>query len=208
MQTLSAVSCQRSAVSCRSFCTRVHAFGTSPALQKPHYLYVFCTTDTTSTTTTTTTHPITMYHTHPPLQMIHHYIKQPPAMYQMCHHHHLSDTHNLSALASLFISHMLHFARSYPITIYTLSSRAPTHHTFLCLFTHRTYHLRTAQIVLDIQHHRCGWQLTPILRQKPSITGANTTRCKPCQLSAVSRQLSAGVHFAQGSTPLGRFPPS
>ena len=128
-------------------------------------------------------------------------------MYQMCHHH-LSDTHNLSELTSLFISHMLHFARSIPITIYTLSSRAPTHHylhTFLCLFTHRTHHLRTAQIVLDIQHHRCGWQLTPILRQKPSINGANTTRCKPCQLSAVSRQLSAVVHFAQGVTPLGRF---
>ena len=125
----------------------------------------------------------------------------------MCHHH-LSETHNLSALASLFISHILHFARSIPITIYTLSSRAPTHrylHTFPCLLTHCTHHSRAAQIVLDIQQHRCGWQLTPISRQKPSINGANTTRCKPCQLSAVSRQLSAVVHFAQGVTPLGRF---
>ena len=36
-------------------------------------------------------------------------------------------------------------------------------------------------------------------------TGANITTCKPCQLSAVSGQLSAVVHFAQGSTPLERL---
>ena len=86
MQTLSAVSCQRSAVSCRSFCARGHAFGTSPAFLKHHYLHAFSTTDTTSTTTTTTTttHPITLYHTHTPSSMFHHYIHQTPAMYQIC----------------------------------------------------------------------------------------------------------------------------
>ena len=86
MQTLSAVSCQPSAVSCRSFRTRGHAFGAFPPLQKHHYLHGFCTTDTTSATTTTT-HPITMYHTHAPLHMFHHNIYQAPAMYQICHHH-------------------------------------------------------------------------------------------------------------------------
>ena len=124
-------------------------------------------------------------------------------MYQMCHHH-LSDTHNLSDLTSRFIRHMLHFACSIPITIYTLSSRAPTHHylhTFLHLFTHCTHHLRTAQIVLDIQHHRCGWQLTPILRQKPSINGANITTCKPCQLSAVSCRSFRARGHAFGAFP-------
>ena len=134
MQTLSAVSCQPSAVSCRSFRARGHAFGAFPALQKHHYLHGFCTADTTSATTTTT-HPITLYHIHTPSSRFHHYIQQTPAMYQMCHHH-LSDTHNLSELVSLFISHMPHFARSIPITIYTLSSHAPTHHylhTFLGL---------------------------------------------------------------------------
>ena len=123
-------------------------------------------------------------------------------------YHHLSNKHYLSNLTSLFIKHILRFASSIPTTIYTLSSCAPTHHylhAFLCLLTHCTHRLRAAQIVLDIQQHRCGWQLTPISRQKPSINGANTTRCKPCQLSAVSRQLSAVVHFAQGATPLGRF---
>ena len=103
MQTLSAVSCQRSAVSCRSFCARVHAFGTSPALQNPHYLYVFSTTDTT-TTTTTTTHPITMCHTHtivhvPPLHTSDtRYVSDL-----------LASTHDFSDLTSLFIRHMLHF---------------------------------------------------------------------------------------------------
>ena len=47
--------------------------------------------------------------------------------------------------------------------------------------------------------------LHPSRAKKPSINGANTTTCKPCQLSAVSRQLSAVVHFAQGATPLGHF---
>ena len=40
-QTLSAVSCQRSAVSCCSFCTRVHAFVTSQASVSHHYLHTF-----------------------------------------------------------------------------------------------------------------------------------------------------------------------
>ena len=131
--------------------------------------------------------------------MLHHCIYQTPAMYQMCHHH-LSDTHNLSDLTSLFIRHMLHFARSIPITIYTLSARAPTHryiHAFLCLFTHCTHHLRAAQIVLDIQQHRCGWQLAPILVQQCSTTQAQPSQhANPvsCQLSAVSCQLSFILH--------------
>ena len=124
----------------------------------------------------------------------------------MCHHH-LSDTHtqNLSDLTSLFIRHTLHFSRSIHTPIYTLSSRAPTHHylhTFPCLSTHRTHHLRTARIVLDIQQHRCGWQLAPIMGKHNS---RQITTCKPCQLSAVSGQLSAVVHFAQGSTPLENY---
>ena len=62
-------------------------------------------------------------------------------MYQICHHH-LSDTHYLSHLTSLCIRHTLHFRHSIPATIYTLSSRAPTHryiHAFLSLFTHCTH---------------------------------------------------------------------
>ena len=123
--------------------------------------------------------------------MFHHYIYQTPAMYQMCHHH-LSDTHNLSDLTSLFIRHMLHFARSIPITIYTLSARAPTHryiHAFLCLFTHCTHHLRVAQIVFDIQQHRCGWQLAPNFGNK-SLAHRHKNR-KVQTLSAVSCQPSA-----------------
>ena len=82
MQTLSAVSCQPSAVSCRSFRTRGHTFGAFPAFQKHHYLHGFCTADTTSATTTTT-HPITLYHTHTPSSRFHHHIHQTPAMYQI-----------------------------------------------------------------------------------------------------------------------------
>ena len=103
---------------------------------------------------------------------------------------------------------MLHFARSIPITIYTVPARAPTHrylHAFLCLVTHCTHHLRVAQIVLDIQQHRCGWQLAPIMGKHNS---RQITTCKPCQLSAVSGQLSAVVHFAKPSTPLERLQPS
>ena len=148
-----------------------------------------------------------MYHTNTPLHMFHHYIYQTPAMYQM-RQHHLSDTHTIYQSSHHYLSATCSISRAPFLSLFhTLSSRAPTHHylhTFPCLFTHRTHHLRTAQIVLDIQHHRCGWQLAPISHQKPSINGANTTRCKPCQLSAVSRQLSAVVHFAQGVTPLGR----
>ena len=113
------VSCQRSAVSCRSFCARVHAFGTSPAFQKHHYLYVFSTTDTTSTTTTTT-HPITMYHTHtivhvPPLHTSDtRYVSDL-----------LASTHYFSDLTPRFIRHTLHFRGSIPTTVYTLSARAP-----------------------------------------------------------------------------------
>ena len=129
MQTLSAVSCQPSAVSCRSFRTRGHAFGAFPVLLKPHSLYAFSATDTTTTTTTTTTHPITMYHTHTPLHMFHHYIYQTPAMYQISQHY-LSGTHYRSDLKSQFIRHTLHFKRSIPTNIYTPPAHAPTHNYF------------------------------------------------------------------------------
>ena len=124
IQTLSAVSCQRSAVSCRSFCARCHAFGTSPAFLKHHYLHAFSTTDTTSTTTTTT-HPITVCHTH-----THHrpcstttYIRHPLCLrsasiiYQThtifpISHHYLSDTCSISEAP--FLSLFTRFQRAPP----------------------------------------------------------------------------------------------
>ena len=94
-------------------------------------------------------------------------------------------------LTSLFIRHMLRFARSIPIAIYTLSSHAPTQHylhTFLCLFAHSTHHLRVTQIVLDIQQHRCGCQLAPILGNNTLSMAQTSQHANPvsCQRSAVS----------------------
>ena len=131
MQTLSAVSCQRSAVSCRSFFTGVHAVGTSRASLSHHYLYAFSTTDTT-TTTTTTTHPITMYHTHtlhctcsttiyirhPLCIRFATIIYQTHTIYQISHHY-LSDTRSISHAP--FPPLVTRFRRAPPrITIYTL----------------------------------------------------------------------------------------
>ena len=110
------VSCQRSAVSCRSFCARGHAFGTSPAFLKHHYLHGFSTTDTTSTITTTT-HPITLYHIHTPSSMFHHHIYQTPAMYH---------------IPTLFISHTLFISSSHQ---YLSGTRSIPHIPFPPLFT-------------------------------------------------------------------------
>ena len=117
MQTLSAVSCQPSAVSCRSFFTTVHAFGTSRAFLSHHYLHAFSTTDTTTTTTTTITNPITMYQTHAPLHIFHHY---------------LSDTRYLSDFPPQIKRRTL-FIRS-PTTIYQ------THAPFHALHSHHYLH--------------------------------------------------------------------
>ena len=83
---------------------------------------------------------------------------------------------------------------SIPTTIYTLSSRAPTHrylHAFLYLFTHCTHRLRAAQIVLDIQQHRCGWQLAPNFGNnappyRHDHHNMQTLSAVSCQRSAVS----------------------
>ena len=186
LQTLSAVSCQRSAVSCRSFCTRVHAFGTSPASLPPHYLPAFSTTDTT-TTTTTTTHPI----------------NQTPAMYHNSQHY-ASDTHYLSVspiniyqahapFQTLHSHHYLHASNARPhktlLTRFSTSMNTPHAHLS-----------RAAQNVFANQKHRHGWKLVPNVDQEHSINGTHITTCKPCQLSAV-------VTFVQGSSPLERLQP-
>ena len=125
-------------------------------------------------------------------------------MYQISHHH-LSDTHYLTDLTSLFIRHMLHFARSIPITIYTLSWRAPTHHylhAFLCLHTHCTHHLRVAQI--PTHPTTSMWMATCTIFGKNALPYRRKHHNMQT-LSAVSCQLSAVVQFAHRATPLGRL---
>ena len=139
--------------------------------------------------------------------MFHHYIYQTPAMYQICHHH-LSDTHNFSDLTSLFIRHMLHFARSIPITIYTVPARAPTHrylHAFLCLFTHCTHHLRVAQIEKTSNNIDVDGNLHPSWANK---TLAKSRHANPvsCQLSAVSCQLSFILRRGPPFSSVSSFP--
>ena len=138
-----------------------------------------------------------MNHTHPPLHMFHHYIYQTPAMYQICHHH-LSDTHYLSDLTSLFIRHMLHFRRSIPITIYTLSSRAPTHrylHAFLCLHTLHTP-LKSGSNSNTSNNIDVDGNLHPSCAKNPRSMAQTSQHANPvsCQLSAVSCQLSFISH--------------
>ena len=130
--------------------------------------------------------------------MFHHYIYQTPAMYQISHHY-LSDTHYLSDLPQLFIRHTLHFTRSIPTTIYTLSSRAPTHHylhTFPCLFTHCTHHLRVAQIVWTSNNIDVDANLHPSWANNALSISKKAQHANPvsCQLSAVSCQLSFILH--------------
>ena len=120
--------------------------------------------------------PITIYQTHTPFHTLHHY---------------LSDTHYLSDLTSLFIRHMLHFARSIPITIYTV----PTHrylHAFLCLFTHCTHHLRVAQIEKTSNNIDVDGNLHPSCAKNTRSMTQTSQHANPvsCQLSAVSCQLS------------------
>ena len=199
MQTLSAVSCQRSAVSCRSFCSRVHAFGTSPALLKPPYLYAFSATEATSTTTTTT-HPITMYHTHHRPCSTTTYIRHPLCI-------------RSASINTLFL-------RSHT-TIYQ------THAPFLRLHSHHCLHAFSArpQIALFARFSLTVHTLHTPLKSGSNCFGHPTTSMwmATCThlapktldqwrkhhnmqtLSAVSCQLSAVVQFAQGSTPLERL---
>ena len=117
--------------------------------------------------------------------------------------HYLSDTRSISH-APFHFTRSIHTSHHY---LHAFVAHPRAQKTRFSLESGSRFHISSylkISTLLDIQQHRFSVELAPILGQQCSINDANITTCKP----PVSCQLSAVVHFAQGSTRLERLQPS